>query len=128
MEDETKKKVMKIQCAVKEELSTLGVLNKNDHRVITENESPTFMRPALFCCSKCDKRFTRADNWKTHERIHTGEKPFSCSKCDKKFTNSCNLKTHERIHNDERPFSCSQCKKAFRDSGNLKKHKRIHID
>ena len=48
----------------------------------------------LFSCLKCDKVFSRASNLKTHERLHTGEKPYSCSMCGKTFTRGDHLKAH----------------------------------
>ncbi|CAG0896716.1 unnamed protein product [Cyprideis torosa] len=40
---------------------------------------------------------------RTHERIHTREKPFRCHICDAAFARSSDLRTHEKTHTGEKP-------------------------
>ena len=76
--------------------------------------------------SFCGKCFLTKGHKETHERIHTGERPFECKFCPKRFIGKFSLTRHERIHTGEKPFQCQTCEKCFNDTGALKNHKRIH--
>jgi uncharacterized Zn-finger protein len=49
-------------------------------------------------CSFCEKSFKWPSHWKSHERIHTGERPFKCEICGKTFTRSDGLQCHKVNH------------------------------
>eukprot|EP00743_Colponemidia_sp_Colp-15_P003748 GILK01004043.1.p1 GENE.GILK01004043.1~~GILK01004043.1.p1 ORF type:complete len:446 (+),score=30.86 GILK01004043.1:78-1415(+) len=86
----------------------------------------------LFHCDHpgCDRSFTVRCRLRSHQLVHTGERPFKCDypSCTKSFSHSSNLKRHLRLHTGERPYKCiyKGCKKRFAAPSNLKDHLRTH--
>ncbi|NXW08214.1 ZN629 protein, partial [Fregetta grallaria] len=65
------------------------------------------------------KRFSSSSNLITHQRLHSGERPYTCADCGKGFTISSKLIAHQRTHSGERPYSCTDCGKGFSDRPHL---------
>ena len=53
---------------------------------------------AKLYCSFCKRSFKWRSHLQSHERTHTGEKPFQCEVCGKSFARSDALQCHKRTH------------------------------
>ena len=72
----------------------------------------------------CDKIFNRHYNFKSHLKIHTGERPYKCSHCEISFARGHDLKRHEKIHKKTTPAQnkCNSCGKNFSRPDALNRH------
>ena len=72
------------------------------------------------------KAFKTKGCLKSHERIHSNERPFECNECNRKFVRANELSAHKKIHLDHKPYDCNTCQKKFRTTSHLKSHMLTH--
>ena len=84
----------------------------------TTGTGNTNVKLGPFKCDKCEKRFRKLSELKTHIRSHTGEQPFQCHICGKRFTQSSNLGKHIRnLHLNPKANSRSNQRLGSSSSG-----------
>lgn len=78
--------------------------NLDSHSRIHNGEKP-------YSCTECDQSFSQKPELRRHMLSHTGG-GFLCSYCGKSLRDPHTLKSHERLHTGERPHHCSLCGKG----------------
>ena len=76
----------------------------------------------------CDKIFNRAYNFKSHLKIHSGEKPFQCNHCELSFARCHDMRRHEKIHKKDfqKLNKCDFCNKTFSRPDALNRHIKLN--
>ncbi|XP_039979853.1 zinc finger protein 408-like [Xiphias gladius] len=79
-----------------------------------------------FLCSYCGKSLRDPHSLKSHERLHTGERPHRCLICGKGYTLATKLRRHiKSSHLMEKPYSC-HCGASYTVRQSLLRHQAQH--
>ena len=92
--------------------------------LITHQKTHSGEKP--YVCRECGRGFTRQSHLITHQRTHSGEKPYVCRECGRGFTRNSVLIRHQRIHSGEKPYVCRECGRGFTYKSVLITHQRTH--
>jgi len=68
----------------------------------------------------CKKSFKSEADLKSHQVVHTKEKPFHCHECPAAFAQKSSLQDHLNVH--RKTFQCEKCKSCFSRDRYLRAH------
>lgn len=81
----------------------------------------------MVSCGECGLGFRKMTNLLSHQRIHSGEKPYVCGVCEKGFSLKKSLARHQKAHSGEKPIVCRECGRGFNRKSTLIIHERTHL-
>ncbi|XP_017283790.1 zinc finger protein 708-like isoform X2 [Kryptolebias marmoratus] len=99
------------------------IISKHSHE-LAAGELPA--ADTIISCNICGKKFPNLSQYRTHQRSHSGDKPFHCDVCGKSYRLQGMLWDHRYTHSDEKLYSCSVCSKSFKMAASFSRHRSIH--
>lgn len=80
----------------------------------------------LINCQFCGRSFPTIHQVRSHERVHTKDRPFSCYVCAVKFAHGGNLVKHiKAMHRGYNSYICRYCLQTFKTHVELQDHRKV---
>lgn len=77
-------------------------------------------------CGHCERTFPTQHQVSSHERVHTGLRPYSCYVCSVKFAHGGNMIKHIKSkHPSENPYMCRYCQNNFKTHADVLQHRKL---
>lgn len=102
--------------------------------ISSQHESPKY-KPTQHICKECGHSVQYKSQLITHQRSHTGERPYACNFecdtgkiCNKRFLISSHLKNHMLIHTGGEIYKCNVCGYGTVFKHNLTHHIMTHLE
>ena len=105
-----------------EELKKHEKTHENDREKHQMTNTGTVLKQ--YGCNGYDKKFTKLDELKIHEKIHS--KIFTCKQCNIEFTKLSGLEKHKKTNHKQ--FGCRECDNVFKSKTDLERHENTQTD
>ncbi|XP_045699542.1 histone-lysine N-methyltransferase PRDM9-like isoform X2 [Phyllostomus hastatus] len=92
--------------------------------LITHQRTHSGEKP--YVCRECGRGFSQKSHLIIHQRTHSGDKPYVCRECGRGFSQKSHLITHQRTHSGDKPYVCRECGRGFTYKSVLITHQRTH--
>ena len=91
---------------------------------LTKHKNLSHSTDERYNCKHCGKRFGKVNHARLHERVHE-DPQLQCRFCSKLFKNKVDLVSHERYHTGEKPFTCKVCNNGYTSKKALRQHEQF---
>lgn len=99
----------------------VGNLSISDSKSLSLNKKAGKM----IKCNFCERNFPTKHQVRSHERVHTGDRPFTCYICSVAFAHGGNMIKHIKSkHPSENPYTCRGCPAKFKTNEEVQVHRK----
>ncbi|CAL8141777.1 unnamed protein product [Orchesella dallaii] len=99
--------------------------NSVENRIDIRSERSRQRSTRSILCKYCQRSFPTQHQVMSHERVHTGARPYSCYICKVTFAHGGNMIKHiKNKHPNNNPYKCRHCQKAFKTYQDIQAHRK----